>query len=171
MFIYCKDHLVSKRRLDLEPANTECVWIEFTSKHDKFLLGTFKFYRPPNSNQIIWDSIEQSIESAIDTKIKNILFTGDFNEDQLNCRNTKISNIPTEKITSNITDKILEIASQTIRNRKITVRNNELPWITTEIKKAMRKRDRLRRKAKESNSQNNAKSCSCSSPKFQNKVP
>ena len=61
------------------------------SQHEKFLLGTF--YRPPNSNQIIWDSIEQSIESAIDTKIKNILITGDFNEDQLNCRNTKISNI------------------------------------------------------------------------------
>ena len=70
VIVYCKDHLVSKRRPDLEPANTECVWIEFTSKHEKFLLGTF--YRPPNSNQIIWDSIEQSIESAIDTKIKKI---------------------------------------------------------------------------------------------------
>ena len=70
---------------------------------------------------------------------------GDYETYRTNIKNTqwKIFYDPRdtiEKITSNITDKILEIASQTIPNRKITGRNNELPWITTEIKKAMRKK-------------------------------
>ena len=91
VIVYCKDFLVAKRRVDLEIRNTECVWIEFSLKKEKYLLGTF--YRPPNSTQMIWDSIEQSIELAIDTKIKNILITGDLNENQLNSAGTKIKNI------------------------------------------------------------------------------
>ena len=40
-----------------------------------------------------------------------------------------------EEITGDITDKILEMASEFIPNRIITVRNNELPWLTNNIKK------------------------------------
>ena len=252
VIVYCKDHIIAKRRPDLEPQGIECLFIEFMLKHEKYLLGTF--YRPPNSNQIAWDVIEQSIEQAIDTKIKNIIITGDFNENQLVHGETKIMNIsknydlyqlitePTsfaensmtlidllftnnpqniqysgvcepfldvniryhrpiiallnvtkpknsttrrkiwlydrgdfksfrnkiknaqwenildtnatmEEITELMTDKILEKASESIPNRVITVRNNDLPWLTNNIKKLMRKRNRLRRKAKNLNSQ------------------
>ena len=50
-----------------------------------------------------------------------------------------------------LTNKLLEICSQIIPNRTITVRQNDLPWITNNIRKAMRKRDRLRRKLKLNN--------------------
>ena len=42
----------------------------------------------------------------------------------------------------------MNIAADSIPNRLITIRNSDLPWITTEIRKLMRKRDRFRKKAK-----------------------
>ena len=91
IIVYCKDHLSAKRRPDLEINGIECLWIQFLLKSEKYLLGTF--YRPPNSSSYIWNIIEQSFELAIDTKIKNILITGDFNENQLCSNETKIKTI------------------------------------------------------------------------------
>ena len=51
-----------------------------------------------------------------------------------------------------MTSKLIETASTCIPNKVINIRQGDLPWITNEIKKIMRKRDRLRRKAKKSNS-------------------
>ena len=42
------------------------------------MYGTF--YRPPNSNVSLWDDIEYSIDLAYNTKIENIIITGDFNQ-------------------------------------------------------------------------------------------
>ena len=47
-----------------------------------------------------------------------------------------------------LTNKILEISSETIPNKIITVRQNDLPWINNNIRKLIRKRDIIRRKAK-----------------------
>ena len=41
------------------------------------LIGTF--YRPPNSTNAILSALEDSIGHAFETKIPNILITGDFN--------------------------------------------------------------------------------------------
>ena len=89
VIVYCNDSLYCKRRNDLEPKDLECVWIETTIKNEKYLIGTF--YRPPNSNNNIWDLIEHSIELAVDTRCKNLIITGDFNENQFDRNiNTKI---------------------------------------------------------------------------------
>ena len=48
----------------------------------------------------------------------------------------------------NITSTILSIAKECIPNRQITIRPSEPPWITTEIKRKIRKRKRAYRKAK-----------------------
>ena len=45
--VYTKDNVFSRRRNDLELPNIECILIEITVHHRKFLLGTF--YRPSNS--------------------------------------------------------------------------------------------------------------------------
>ena len=251
--VYCKDYVYCKRRPEFEILGVECVWIELVDKDEKYLIGTF--YRPPNSNNEIWERIEQSIELACDTNIKNIIITGDLNECQLNATGrTKINSIcnsynllqvitePTnvtetseslidvfmtnnpnaivhsaviepffdvnvryhrpivallrsdkykypsykrkiwlydqgnyhdyraklkavewdniinmentlENIANSLSEHILKAASETIPNRVITVRQNDLPWITSEIRKLMRKRDRSRRKAKKVNSE------------------
>ena len=57
----------------------------------KYLIGTL--YRPPNSDNDVWDLIAYSMEKSKDTKLENILITGDFNEN-LNCtQNPKIIDI------------------------------------------------------------------------------
>ena len=252
VIVYTKDHLYCKRRHDLEIHGIECVWLEINEKSQKYLIGTF--YRPPNCPNNTWNLIDESIELAIDTQIKNIIITGDFNENQLHKTDTKISYISTnynlhqlimeptsitensatlidllitnnphiiiysgvcepfldvniryhrpivallhsekrtnlnlkrkiwlydqgdypklrdkissmpwdlifenqigiDNIVQTVTNILLEMAAKTIPNRIITVRNGDLPWITTELRKLMRKRDRLRKKAKKKNSE------------------
>ena len=48
----------------------------------------------------------------------------------------------------NITSTILSIAKECIQNRQITISPSKPPWITTEIKRNIRKRKRAYRKAK-----------------------
>ena len=76
--VYVKSSLNFKRRLDLELNDLECLWVEVTlPKRKHVLLGTF--YRPPNSNQLYSDMISQSIGLAVDTGIRSVIVTGDFN--------------------------------------------------------------------------------------------
>ena len=90
--VYTKDNVFSRRRNDLELPNIECIWIEITVHHRKFLLGTF--YRPPNSPAQTLSSIEDSIGLAFDSNINDVFITGDFNLDTLkNTSNQKISAI------------------------------------------------------------------------------
>ena len=51
----------------------------------------------------------------------------------------------------NVTDHIKEISKQCIPNKSIRVRPSEPPWITSSIKRNIRKRKRLYRRAKTSN--------------------
>lgn len=247
VIVYCKENLISSRRNDLELGGLECIWIEIKTKQDIYLIGTF--YRPPNSDNNYWNLIEQSIDLAVDTKIKSIIITGDFNENQLNINNNKVKDIlslydlhqlitvPTSitensetlidlLITNNtqnviysnvfepfldvnirfhkpivallkspkfknqafkrkiwiysrgnydlfrqkisetnwnelineensidlnvelLTNKILDIASLTIPNRIITVRQTDIPWLTTDIRKLIRKREKIRKRLK-----------------------
>ncbi|MCG8113231.1 MAG: reverse transcriptase domain-containing protein, partial [Candidatus Thiodiazotropha taylori] len=90
--VYVKNNIYSCRRADLELPNIECLWIEVMVNGKKNLIGTF--YRPPNSTNAIWSSIEDSIGQAFDTSIRNILVTGDFNFDILKqSANKKVTDI------------------------------------------------------------------------------
>ena len=90
--VYTEDNVFSRRRNDLELPNIECIWIEITVHHRKFLLGTF--YRPPNPPAQTLSSIEDSIGLAFDSNINGVFITGDFNLDTLkNTSNQKISAI------------------------------------------------------------------------------
>ena len=53
-----------------------------------------------------------------------------------------------------ITNTILNIADNTIPNRFITVHKDSRPWITTSIKKFIRRKNRIHKKAKHTNSIN-----------------
>ena len=79
--IYIRDSDYHKRRYDLEPRDTECMWIEIQLNHTRLLFGLF--YRPPKSDMSYYSSIEDSISLAMDTQINNIIITGDFNLDIL----------------------------------------------------------------------------------------
>ena len=77
--VYINQSIFSCRRSDLELPQLECVWVEISLHNRKELLGTF--YRPPNSNNLVYTSIEDSIGLAFDTNVPNITITGDFNLD------------------------------------------------------------------------------------------
>ena len=248
--VYVKDNVYSRRRTDLELPNIECIWVEIDFHHKKFLLGTF--YRPPNSSAQTLSSIEDSISLAMDSNIKDVFITGDFNLDtQKAATNQKIINIcqyfnldqlivePTHftensssildlafttnkcnilasgvgdpflehnirfhcpiyfvlnfrKIVTpvlrrhiwlydrgdyqafsqniietnweslknndidiyatNLTDKISELAQKNIPNKTVKIRQSDPTWLTSEIKKMIRKRKRLYNKFKRSKS-------------------
>ena len=81
VIIYVKEDIYYKRRLDLEPRGTECIWIELILKNKHILFGLF--YRPPNSDAIYFSAVEDSFHLAVDTGIKDIIITGDFNFNML----------------------------------------------------------------------------------------
>ena len=76
---YISSNLVAKRRMDLESAAMECLWIEVRSNNNKFLLCTC--YRPPDENYNFWDELQYMIDLTYLGKVKNIILTGDFNAD------------------------------------------------------------------------------------------
>jgi hypothetical protein len=53
---------------------------------------------------------------------------------------------------SNVTRTILQIAMLNVPNEVITIRTNDCPWITNDIKCAIRKKNRHRTRAKHSKS-------------------
>jgi uncharacterized protein YeeX (DUF496 family) len=56
-----------------------------------------------------------------------------------------------DTIVDSITNTILNIADNTIPNRFITVQKDSRPWITTSIKKFIRRKNRIHKKAKHTN--------------------
>ena len=80
--IYVKESVIYKRRYDLEALNVECIWLEMQLNHSRIIFGLF--YRPPNSDIVYFSGIEDSISLAVDTQIRNIIVTGDFNLNMLN---------------------------------------------------------------------------------------
>ena len=84
--IYVEVGIIYTRRQDLPLPSFECIWIEVILKQKRLLSGLF--YRPPNLDQIYHSTVEDSIHLAVDTGIKDIVVTGDFNYNML-CDTTK----------------------------------------------------------------------------------
>ena len=80
--IYCNVNLEPHRRLDLEIGNIEMIWVEINVGGRKFL--TSSCYRPPgqNARQITYflDSLQQSLELAIDENPTSVVLLGDLND-------------------------------------------------------------------------------------------
>ena len=76
---YVRDTLVAKRRLDLEIAGMECLWLEIRSNNNKFLLCTC--YRPPNERYNFWNELQYMVDLTHLGQVKSIILTGDFNAD------------------------------------------------------------------------------------------
>ena len=82
ILVYVKDHIIAKRREDLELNDIACLWLEISpNKGKSFLLGSL--YRNPTERVEWLDRFEQFCESALNEGKEIILF-GDFNKDLLN---------------------------------------------------------------------------------------
>ncbi|MCG7876873.1 MAG: endonuclease/exonuclease/phosphatase family protein [Candidatus Thiodiazotropha endolucinida] len=87
VMLFVKDNIFYQRRADLEPRNIECIWIELILKQKHILFGLF--YRPPNTDMVHYSAIEDSIHLAVDTGIKDIIITGDFNYNMLSQQSSR----------------------------------------------------------------------------------
>lgn len=85
VIIYLTDSLRAVRRLDLEPTNTECIWIEISDPTSNIFLCCV--YRPPNSDKSFWEKLEWSIDKTQELSDK-IIILGDLNVNFLNLPNT-----------------------------------------------------------------------------------
>ena len=65
----------------------ESIWIELTLKHKHILFGVF--YRPPNSEAVVFSDIEDSINLAVDSGVNDIVITGDFNLNMQNVQSAR----------------------------------------------------------------------------------
>ena len=77
--VYVKEGLVFSRKLQLESSFIENIWLEFSTKSGKILIGTV--YRPP-SNLEFWEQFESNVEFVKNSAItQNLLLLGDLNAD------------------------------------------------------------------------------------------
>lgn len=87
IIVYISNSLRVKRRIDLEPTNIECIWIEISDPTCNILLCCT--YRPPNCDNFFWRNLSWSIEKAYDESDK-IIVVGDLNVDFLNIPHTHL---------------------------------------------------------------------------------
>ncbi|CAB4022001.1 Hypothetical predicted protein, partial [Paramuricea clavata] len=92
LLIYIPEHLIFKRRLDLEINGIECIWIEINFPNSKPILVSF-IYRPPSSGAAYLDTFDSMISKA-DADGNPTIILGDFNFDLLSdtC-NTRFKNV------------------------------------------------------------------------------
>ena len=77
---YFADHLVAKRRLDLEQDNVEIMWSEVSSANNKILFSVC--YRPPQMQMFFWDELQCMIDQIRGETVRYIVLAGDFNADE-----------------------------------------------------------------------------------------
>ena len=88
MFIYIKHNLCCYCRTDLEPENSESLWLEFKVCYSKPML-LFYSYRPPSSKVEWLNSVSESLDKSFNEN-KETVILGDFNFDLLKlCHNSK----------------------------------------------------------------------------------
>ena len=85
VIVYVCDTLSSKRQTDLQIPGLKAVWVEIQTQSKTVLVGGL--YRPPNSNANYYTYINESIDMAYSTDIRDIIVLGDFNMNMLNVSN------------------------------------------------------------------------------------
>ncbi|CAC5395380.1 unnamed protein product [Mytilus coruscus] len=123
VIVYVKDSINAVRRSDLELHDLEAVWIQLCLNGKKVLFGTF--YIPPNSNNAVWANVEMSFDMALnDASIDYIVVTGDFNDNQLNKVNSKVSSLLTQFSLTQVIDEPTHFTEQSSSLLDIIVTND-----------------------------------------------
>ena len=79
LMVWVSNKISCKRRVDLEPATLEVLWLEIVCKNKKFYLCTI--YRPPNNDKSFWEELQENIELVQQNYSGKIMIIGDLNAD------------------------------------------------------------------------------------------
>ncbi|KAI8490261.1 hypothetical protein Bbelb_319990 [Branchiostoma belcheri] len=133
VFIAVKNSIIATHLPDPD-CTSELTWVQIQLAHSKTVhIGAY--YRPPSADQSDLTSLEQSLTRIRDqSRSSHIWLAGDFN-------------LPTARwntdTTSNSTSNLsIGAANKHIPRKKARKRHSQ-PWITPQIRRAMRKRDKL----------------------------
>ena len=76
---WVSDNIACKRRVDIEPPNSEAMWLEVRSQNKKFFLCVA--YRSPTNRHNFWDAMQTSVNMIKELDRSKIIITGDLNAD------------------------------------------------------------------------------------------
>ena len=76
VLVYVPERCKSKRRLDLEDDEIECVWVEVRLNKMTILLGNM--YRPPNADLSVFSNFEVMME-RVAAECRDVVLMGDLN--------------------------------------------------------------------------------------------
>ncbi|KAI8509408.1 HEAT repeat-containing protein 1, partial [Branchiostoma belcheri] len=137
VFIAVKNSIIATHLPDPD-CTSELTWVQIQLAHSKTVhIGAY--YRPPSADQSDLTSLEQSLTRIRDqSRNSHIWLAGDFN-------------LPTARwntdTTSNSTSNLSNGAANKHIPRKKARKRHSQPWITPQIRRAMRKRDKFCHKA------------------------
>ena len=94
VMLLVNNNIQTTRRIDLEDATTELLWIELSHSKGRTLLGVF--YRPPSSDLEYLRNLQNSLSKIPDSH--NITLCGDFNVPNVNW-NTNVPITPSQVAT------------------------------------------------------------------------
>ncbi|CAC5379801.1 unnamed protein product [Mytilus coruscus] len=121
--VYVKNNLVAHRRQEIEMDNLESVWLELKLHGKKSSLWDFLY--PPNCEQDIWVKLENSLDMALnDNHVDYIMITGDFNDNQINCANSKIRPLLTQFSLNQLIDEPTHFTEQSSSLLDLFMTNN-----------------------------------------------
>ena len=124
MMLLVKNNIPTTRRIDLEDATTELLWIELSHSKGRALLGVF--YRPPSSDLEYLRNLQNSLSKIPDSH--NIILCGDSNVPNVNWTMTvPITPSQVATLLSDITlhSSLSQLVPDTTRN------NNTLDLVLT----------------------------------------
>ncbi len=77
--VYVADHIGVTRKEEFEIPGLELLWVNIKAGSNKFLLGIC--YRPPNTTNIFWNKLQDSLDLAKQAGYRDIVLSGDLNAD------------------------------------------------------------------------------------------
>ena len=78
---WVRDSIITKRIKSWEIKGLELLWLEHSTSNHKFILGTVYRQLGNESKSTFWVDLQNSLSSASQSGINNIILTGDFNAD------------------------------------------------------------------------------------------
>ncbi|KAK2558583.1 hypothetical protein P5673_018760 [Acropora cervicornis] len=160
LLVYARNDVEVVRRSDLESPTTESLWIEVCPpKSYSFLVGVL--YRPPTaSNHAVKDYIsilESGLQQAATSgkeydplKFCDDLRNVDWNANENSHDETNVNNVCVDNAWTRFKAIFLQVVDRHAPFIEKRVRGRDCPWITGQIKREIRHRDFLLKKARKS---------------------
>jgi hypothetical protein len=124
--------LVSKRRLDLEKAMHETLWIQVMNNSKQILIGITYRQKIGRYAPNYWENLQESLDGAVASSVPNIIILGDLNADP-GTEKTASDALDDFISLNNLTQHVNEPTRIAERSSKLDLILTNLPNLVTEV--------------------------------------